>query len=139
MPKLKNLTCHVQWADTGTPFQEYQTWYGDGVVETFIVVPNRPQPFTIRLTSKSFIFEGLAAVVFMDGHYQCNRNRVNLLSAKKGVPRERTEIDFLFRQKEKSMGDGVYMGREWRFDDHNIGSLVSRILFLLILPSPHPP
>ena len=128
MPSLKGLTCSIQWADTNLPFQEYGTCYGDGVVETFIAVPNKPRPFNIRLTSKGFIFEGLAAVVFMDGTYQCNRNRVNLIPAKKGIPRERTEIDFVMRQKEKPAldGDGTYMGREWRFDDHNIGRSPSR-------------
>lgn len=122
MPKLKGLTCSVQWADTGTAFLEYGTVYGDGVVETYIVVPDRPQPFTIHLTSHAFIYEGMAAVVFIDGHYQTNRIRVNLLPAKKGVPRERSELDLTIRQKEKSLGDGLYMGRAWRFDDHNIGT-----------------
>jgi hypothetical protein len=136
MPKLKSLVCQIQWAETGVPFHEYATCYGDGVVETYIVVPNRPQPFTIQLTSKGFIYEGLAAVVFIDGNYQCNRNRVNLLPAKRGIPRERAEIDFVFRQKEKSMGDGIYMGREWRFDNHNIGRLVLRPDEFLTMPSP---
>lgn len=121
MPTLRNLSCHIQWAATNTPFQEYGTVYGDGVVETYIAVPDKPQPFNIRLTSKMFIYEGLATAVFMDGTYQCNRNRVNLIPAKKGSPRERTEIDFIMRQKEKTIGDGTYMGRQWRFDDHNIG------------------
>lgn len=130
MPKLKKLVCQVLWADTGTPFREYATCYGDGVVETWIVVPEKPQIFTIRLTSTDFIYEGLTAAVFMDGHYQCNRSRVNLLPAKKGVPRDRTKINFLFRQKEKSLGDGMFMGREWRFDDHNIGNLNTSCLSL---------
>ena len=121
MPTLRKLTCSIQWADTGTAFTEYGTCYGDGVVETFIVVPDKPQPFSIHITSKGFIYEGLAVIVFMDGHYQTNRNRVNLLPAKKGVPMERTELDLTIRQKEKPMGDGLYMGRAWRFDDHNIG------------------
>jgi hypothetical protein len=130
MPTLKNLSCHIQWADTNTPFTEYGTVYGDGVVETFIAVPNKPQRFNVRLTSKGFIYEGLAAVLFIDGTYQCNRNRVNLIPAKKGIPRERTEIDFIMRQKEKAMGDGVYLGREWRFDDHNVGTCKSSALLI---------
>lgn len=123
MTKLKKLLCQVLWADTGTPFREYATCYGDGVVETFIIVPDKPQIFTIRLTSTDFIYEGLSAAIFMDGHYQCNRNRVNLLPAKNKPARDRTEISFLFRQKETSLGGGMFMGREWRFDDHNIGNL----------------
>lgn len=123
MPQLKHLACTVQWADTGAPFQEYGTVYGDGIVETFIVVPDEPQPFNIHLKSLNFICEGLATVVFIDGNYQANRNRVNLKPFAKNTPRGRTEVDFLLRQKEKPIGDGVYMGREWRFDNHNIGKM----------------
>ena len=122
MPQLKNLSCSIQWSESGAPFQEYGTHYGDGVVETFIIVPNRPQSFTIRLRSRGFIYEGLAAVIFADGNYQTNRNRVNLTPSKKDQSLSKTEVDFLIRQKEKSLGDGMYMGREWRFDDHNIGT-----------------
>ena len=121
MPTLKDLVCHVQWATTGFPFPEYGTQYGDGVVETYIAIPSHPQAFTIRLTSRNFIFEGLSMIVFIDGNYQCNRNRVNLQPYKKDLPRNRTEINFTVRQKEKPVGEGTYMGREWRFDDYNIG------------------
>jgi len=128
MPTLRQLSCCIQWAETGAPFQEYGTWYGDGVVETYIAVPNKPQRFTIHVTSRGYISEGLAVLVYMDGKYQCNRNRVNLQHPKKGVPRNRTEVDFLLRQREKPLGDGMYMGREWRFDDYNIGSSVLQML-----------
>lgn len=121
MPSLKDLVCVVQWANTGSPFPEYGTQYGDGVVETYIAIPSHPQAFTIRLTSRKFICEGISMVVFIDGNYQCNRNRVNLQPYKKNLPKNRYEVDFIVRQKEKPMGDGTYMGREWRFDDHNIG------------------
>ncbi|RMZ86453.1 hypothetical protein DV736_g6321, partial [Chaetothyriales sp. CBS 134916] len=120
MPTLKSLSCQIRWSDTDGPFQEYGTQYGDGVVETYVVVPDKPQRFYIRLTSKGFVHEGLAAIVFMDGTYQCNRNRVNLIPAKNGRPRERSEIDFIMRQKEKTIGEGLYIGRQWRFDNHNI-------------------
>lgn len=123
MPQLKQLSCCIQWADSGAPFQEHGTVYGDGVVETFVVVPNKPQGFCIRLTSRGFVHEGLVTVVFIDGNYQCNRSRVNLLPSNKTRPVNRTEIDFLLRQREKSQGDGIYLGREWRFDNHNIGEL----------------
>jgi hypothetical protein len=121
MPTLKDLACHVQWAETGSPFPEYGTIYGDGLVETYIAVPGHPQVFTIRLTSTKFISEGLSMVVFIDGQYQCNRNRVNLQPPKKDLPENRSKVDFLVRQKEKPLGDGTYMGREWRFDDCNLG------------------
>ncbi|KAK5062992.1 hypothetical protein LTR84_005068 [Exophiala bonariae] len=122
MPTLKDLACVIQWANTGSPFPEYATQYGDSVVETYIAIPSHPQAFTIRLTSRRFICEGLAMIVYIDGNYQCNRNRVNLQPHKKDLPQDRSEVDFIVRQKEKPMGDGTYMGREWRFDDHNIVS-----------------
>lgn len=121
MPSLKQISCCIQWVDTAAPFQEYGTQYGDGVVESFIVVPAQPQGFCIRLTSRGYISEGLAMVVFVDGNYQCNRLRLNLLPSKKGRPANRTEVDFLLRQQEKPQGDGIYLGRAWRFDNHNIG------------------
>jgi len=123
MPNLKDLACHVQWADVNVHFQEYGTVYGDGVVETFITVPNHPHAFTIRLTSRRYVAEGLSAIIFIDGNYQCNRNRVNLHPYRKGVPKTRTEIDFVLRQQEEPIGEGMYIGREWRFDDDNIGLL----------------
>jgi hypothetical protein len=135
MPKLRNLVCQVLWADTGIPFHEYCTTYGDGVVESYLAVPDKPQPFTIRVTSKGFIHEGLAVIVYIDGQYQCNRNRVNLRPTKKGAPQDRTEINFLFRQKEKPLGDELFIGREWRFDNHNIGNLTQLVSYLLILSS----
>src|ERR1700761_8350575 len=125
MPALKDLVCHVQWADTGSPFPEYGTVYGDGLVEAYIAVPDHPQVFNIRLTSRKFISEGLAMVVFIDGQYQCNRNRVNLEREHKRLADNRSKVDFLVRQKEKPLGDGTYMGREWRFDDFNLGELFS--------------
>jgi hypothetical protein len=61
-------------------------------------------------------------VVFIDGNYQCNRNLVGLQPPQRNMSKEYSEIDFTVRQKEKPMGDGMYIGHEWRFDDHNIGS-----------------
>ncbi|RMZ77696.1 hypothetical protein DV738_g4332, partial [Chaetothyriales sp. CBS 135597] len=120
MPTLRNLSCQILWADSDAPLREYGTQYGDGVVETYVAVPDKPRRFYIRLTSNGFVHHGLAAIVFMDGTYQCNRNRVNLIPPRQGLPRERSEINFVMRQKEKTIGEGLYMGRQWRFDDHNI-------------------
>ena len=119
MPSLRQLECQIEWANTGTAFEECGTAYGDGVVETYIVIPSSPQTFSIRVTSKGYIYDGLAVLVFMDGEYQCNRNRLNLKPRKKGLPKSVTEIDFRVRQKEKPVGDGSFIGREWRFDTHN--------------------
>lgn len=134
MPSLKQLTCTIQWGPTNIPFTEYGKMYGDGVVESFICVPsNTPQSFAVHLCSKGFIYDGLAMVVFIDGQYHVNRNRTNLIPPESlpndrardadsaAAIRRRTEVEFLVRQKEKSHGDGLYMGRSWRFDNHNIG------------------
>lgn len=120
MPQLKQVSCCIQWADTGASFQEYGTQYGDGVVESYIAVPGKPQKFTIHLRTLGYIAEGVCMVVFIDGNYQCNRSRLNLVPARDG-DKSNTEVSFLLRQKEKAYGDDMYMGREWRFDDHNIG------------------
>lgn len=119
MPSLGELECQIEEANTGHPFEEHGTLYGDGVVETYIVIPTSPQNFSVRLRSKGYISEGLAALVFMDGEYQCNRNRLNLKPPKRGFPRSATEINFRMRQKEKPVGDGSFIGRDWRFDTHN--------------------
>ena len=121
MPTLKHLSCSLEWGNTGIPFQEYCTKYDDGVVETWIAIPEKPQPFVLRLTSKCYIAEGLAMIVFVDGEYHCNRNRTQLKPLRKGAAKEETVINFLLRQKESPRRDGTYWGREWRFDDVNIG------------------
>ena len=100
---------------------EYGTRYGDRVVESWIAIPDKPQPFAIHIKSKGFIAEGLAVLVFADGQYHCNRNRTNLKPGKGKSRSQATEIDFIMRQKEKLIGDGRYIGRDWRFDSANIG------------------
>ena len=121
MPTLRQLRCEVEWGNTQTPFPEYGTTYGDGIVETYIPIPDHPQPFAIRLRSTKYIAEGLAMLIFMDGDYQCNRNRLGLQRPSPGVPQNMTEIDLRVRQRERALGNGNYLGRGWRFDKHNIG------------------
>ena len=122
MPTLRNITCQLLWPEK-TPFKEVATTYGDGIVETYIPIPaNKPQKFSIRVRSKGYIYEGLAVVVFVDGVYQLNRNRVNLARPKKGQPAGRTEIDFMLRQEEKQLDRRQYfLGSDWRFDDFRTG------------------
>lgn len=134
----------------GTQFKEVGTTYGDGIVETYIPIPsNKPQRFYVHVRSKGFIYEGLAVVVFVDGVYQCNRNRLNLTKPKTGQasksseipvhksgPRKGksvnlTEIDFNLRQEEKQLDSQEYfLGSDWRFDDFNAGKLRFRRAFL---------
>ena len=53
--------------------------------------------------------------VYMDGVYQCNRNRHNLKFSDTTMDAKFTNIDFRVRQKEENAKDGKYIGRDWRF------------------------
>lgn len=66
MPTLKQLTCHIERGPTNSPLHEYATEYGDGVVTTYLAVPNKPTPFKVHLTSQGFIAHGLAMFVFIE-------------------------------------------------------------------------
>ncbi|KAH0558851.1 hypothetical protein GP486_004515, partial [Trichoglossum hirsutum] len=120
MPKLKQLLCSVEHVDSNVPFHEYGTSYGDGFVQTHIVVPAAPVRFTLHLTSTGYIAPGMAMFVFMDGVYQCNRNVDGLVPPGEGTERSQTEIDFLVRQKEQMLNDDMWLGREWSFEMFNI-------------------
>ena len=125
MPTLRDITCSVRYAPNGIEFPEYGTLYGDGIVETYIAVPEDPCGFTISLKSNAYIYEGLAMVVFIDGTLNCNRNRTNLVPPHKTLPNNHSQVEFLVRQKEKPLHSGTYMGRSWRFDNFNIGKPTS--------------
>ncbi|KAL2005252.1 hypothetical protein VTN00DRAFT_2462 [Thermoascus crustaceus] len=122
MPTLKQLTCHVEWPISKTPFREYGVSYGDGVVESHIAIPPGPTPFAISLKSKGFISSGLAMFVYIDGVYQCNRNRSNLkISETPGdIAQETATVEFRVRQKEERLPNGEWIGRPWRFEPLNI-------------------
>ncbi|KAJ4345399.1 uncharacterized protein N0V89_011529 [Didymosphaeria variabile] len=120
MPSLKDLHCFIELPDGKTQLHEFGTAYGDGCVETFVAVPGRPQPFAIRLSSSKFIAPGLAMYVFIDGVYQCNRNRQNLKLRK---PLDRKSfVDFVVRQKEERQDDGTMIARDWNFERLDIVS-----------------
>ena len=124
MPNLKQLTCNVEWEGPATALQEFQTTYGDGYVETFIAVPDVPNPFSIHLQSHDYVAPGLSMFVYMDGVYQCNRNRRNLRVQGETDKKHRTEIDFRVRQKEQLLWDGTFTGRPWHFTKLNIGAFL---------------
>ncbi len=115
MPTLKQLTCNVEWSGSNLPLHEYQTIYADGFVETYVAVPPVSTPFSIHLRSHGYIAPGLAMFVYMDGEYQCNRNRSNLKIPSEARTRKQTEIDFHVRQKEELMPDGSFRGKQWKF------------------------
>lgn len=122
MPSLKDLHCSIELPDHENQLREFGTAYGDGSVETFLAVPDRAQPFAIRLTSTKFIATGLAMYVFIDGVYQCNRNRQNLKL--RNPPDRKALVEFVVRQKEERQDDGTMISRNWNFEKLNIGKLL---------------
>lgn len=60
MPSLKDLSCSIELSDSQQALQEFGTSYGDGLVETFVPVPSKPQPFSVHLTSDKLIAPGIA-------------------------------------------------------------------------------
>ncbi len=122
MPTLKQLTCTVEWAGSNVALKEYNTAYSDGFVQTYITIPPVSTTFSIHLRSSGYIAPGLAMFVYMDGKYQCNRNRRNLKVPDGTMSRRHTEVDFRVRQKEEKLEDGSFLGKEWRFEKLNIGT-----------------
>ncbi len=119
MPLLKDLMCSIELSESQKSLQEFGTVYGDGVVETFVPVPRRPQAFSVHLTSTKFIAPGLSIFVFVDGIYQCNRNRRGL-EVRTGSD-SRSLVDFRVRQKEERQKDGSMIARQWNFDELDTG------------------
>ena len=122
MPTLKQLTCHVEKGPSNVPLREYATKYHDGVVSTFVGVPSKPTPFTVHLKSNGYIAGGLAMFVFIDGDYQCNRNRRDLIEPIPGDPTSKAEIDFRVRQKEVKTGIGEFTAYDWKFEALDTGT-----------------
>jgi len=123
MPSLKDLHCSIELGDSHEKLPEYGTIYVDGFVESFVAVPSGPTRFAVRLCSSAYIAEGLAVYVFIDGVYQCNRNRRGLQDRRdNGKPLGRsTLVNFLLRQKEERQKNGAMIARPWAFEELNIG------------------
>lgn len=125
MPSLKDLSCSIELGQSQQKLQEHGKEYGDGHVETFVAVPTEATPFAVRLTSSAYIAEGLAMYVFIDGIYQCNRNRQGLKNLRNsGKPLDsQTLVDFTVRQKEHKLKNGDIIAREWKFEKLNISKI----------------
>ncbi|KAK6001896.1 hypothetical protein QM012_002386 [Aureobasidium pullulans] len=122
MPSLKQLTCSIELGSTHTKVPEYGKDYGDGHVTSYIAVPSEEVNFSVHLTSQGYIAPGLAMFVYMDGQYQCNRNRRGLKVPGKGVKSDQVEVDLRVRQKETKQADGSFLGRDWTFHGLNLVS-----------------
>ena len=121
MPTLNNLECHILKGSECNPLREYSTKYGDGVVFTFVPVPtSSATPFSIRLTSHGFISQGLGMFVYIDGEYQCNRNRARLFEPGEGIHPRDYEVCFNVNSRETRQDDGLFMIRPWKFEILNI-------------------
>jgi len=123
MPALKQLTCSVELGTGNTKLKEYGARYNDGRVECFVAVPDTDIPFSIHLTSQGYIAPGLAFFVFIDGEYQCNRNRIDLKLPGEGVRPKDYETDFRVRQKEEKTSFGSFVARDWTFAKLQKGDL----------------
>lgn len=115
MPQLRNLVCHVEWCGVDIPLQEHDALYHDGFVETFIAVPSLATPFQIRLKSTAYIAAGLAMFVYIDGAYQCNRNRQNLMLPNGHMSEAQVKAEFCVKQKEEFNASGRFNVSPWRF------------------------
>ncbi|KAL1643292.1 hypothetical protein SLS58_004963 [Diplodia intermedia] len=122
MPTLKQLTCTLEKEPSRAPLKEFSTNYSDGFVETYVAVPIERTGFGIHLKSSGYIAPGLAMFVYIDGVYQCNRHRQNLIPPDGTVPSDFYETNFRVLQKEEKTGKGQFVGRAWSFDSLNIAS-----------------
>ena len=131
MPTLKQITASLELGPNGAKLKEYGHRYTDGGVEAFIAVPETDLPFHIHVTSSGYIAPGLAAYVYMDGEYQCNRNRQRLQIPAPGMASKEFEVDFNMRQKEEKSADGLFVAREWTFSRLKTGKLSATWLLKL--------
>lgn len=124
MPTLKQVHCSIELGPSNTKLKEYGARSSDGHVESFIAVPETDVPFSIRLQSEGYIAPGIAFFVFMDGEYQCNRNRIGLKLPREKIQSSEYETDFRVRQKEEKTSVGTFVVRDWTFAKLNKGTFI---------------
>jgi hypothetical protein len=108
MPTLNNINCSLEINDSSTKLVEYNRRYADRAVKVFVAVPSVDAPFRVHITTNGYVAQGIAAFVYIDGRYQCNRNRMTPASDD-GI------IELILRQKEEKSTQGYFVGRDWRF------------------------
>lgn len=121
MPELKQIEVSIELGTSNTKLKEYGARYSDGHVETFIAVPDTDMPFTLHITTRHYIAPGISFFVFMDGEYQCNRNKLGLKLPGDGVEPHEYETEFRLRQKEEKTSAGSFVARVWTFAKLNTG------------------
>ena len=115
MPTLRQIECSIELGASNTRLKEYGARYSDGHVEAFIAVPDTDTPFTIHIKTNGYIAPGISFFVFMDGIYQCNRNKVGFKLPGDGIGPHEYETEFRLRQKEEKTKLGGFVAREWSF------------------------
>ena len=134
MPELNQLTCSIELGRTNQKLREYLTNYGNGRVACLICAPEEDVRFSVHLTSTGYIAPGLACFVYIDGQYQCNRNKIDLREEENSSTGKGIQIDFRVRQKEEPQSDGSYfVGRDWSFGALNLGQSHSIYSLSMIL------
>jgi len=123
MPSLGTLECHVELAETGLQLNEYDTFWASNAVECYIIIPNQPSPFQIRLSATGYFSPSLSAFVYIDGVFQCNRFKRGLLPPTNGSNLEESRVDFKFKSKDYTLQGGRMISHPWRFEKLNIGVL----------------
>jgi len=132
MPKLNHIKCSVELGSSRAKLKEYGARYSDGAVEVFIPVPETKVPFCLHIETEGYIAPGLAVFVFMDGQYQCNRNRLGLPMPGDEVPPSKYEVDMVMRQKEEKTVTGHFVGREWTFAELNTSEAPTSAFHMII-------
>lgn len=120
MPTHGLLSCAIELGESCVRLQEYGTTYHDRTVETYVAIPSKSSPFSIRLTSSDYIAPGLAVYVFIDGTYQTNRNKCGLVPPGSEDPGS-SKVEFHLGQKENLLKDGRVIARGWWFEKMNVG------------------
>ncbi|KIV99502.1 uncharacterized protein PV09_08807 [Verruconis gallopava] len=113
MPTLGLLSCAVEIGEARTRLREYRTTYCDRTVETFVAIPSKPTPFSIRLFTTGYIAPGLAIAVYIDGVYQLHRIKL-------GAVPSNGKLEFHVGHNEDLLKNGRVIARGWSFQKHNI-------------------
>lgn len=121
MPELNQISCHLEFGDTDVKAKGYGIQYTDKHVSCYVAIPSEPLTFSIVLDSHGYLAPGLAAFVYIDGLYQCNRHRVGLVAPARDVSQDQYQVHFRFRQKEERLSNGTMIGRDWSFSKLNVG------------------
>jgi hypothetical protein len=108
MVTLNNLECSIYIEDSSIKLTEYNQRYADGAVKLYVAAPAIDAAFRIRIIANGYVAQGVAAFVYIDGRYQCNRNCMTPVTGD-------GKIELNLRQKEEKTAQGHFIGRDWRF------------------------